>query len=124
MNRSTYLRNNARSAVTTFPAVCDEDGVRCRIAVDPCRSTACTDLPAPPHRRAHPDLVATADIPMLGGPGDEQALTVDLDDYGAPPSPVAAFVIEDSHPRIEGSYVLEPQAGAPGPPWVYVWVDR
>jgi hypothetical protein len=67
--------------------------------------------------------VATADIPMLGGPGDEHSLTVDLEGEGLPPQVVAAFVLANGSPRIEGSYVLEPQAGALGPPWVYVWVN-
>jgi len=61
---------------------------------------------------------------MLGGPGDEQSVTVDLDEDGLPPPVVAAFVLTDGPPRIEGSYALEPQAGAPGPPWVYVWANR
>jgi hypothetical protein len=69
-------------------------------------------------------VVVTADIPMLGGPGDEQSVTVDLDEDGLPPPVVAAFVLTDGPPRIEGSYALEPQAGAPGPPWVYVWANR
>jgi hypothetical protein len=68
--------------------------------------------------------VATEDIPLVGGPGDGQSLTVELDDYGMPPDHVAAFVVEDGGPRIHGSYDLEPQAGAPGPPWMYVWMDR
>jgi hypothetical protein len=61
---------------------------------------------------------------MLGGPGDEQSVAVDLDDEGLPPQVVAAFVLADGASRLEGSYALEPQAGAPGPPWVYVWVNR
>jgi hypothetical protein len=68
--------------------------------------------------------VATADIPLVGGPGDEQSLTVDLDEDGFPPPVVAAFVLANGSSRIEGSYALEPQAGGPGPPWVYVWVNR
>jgi hypothetical protein len=48
---------------------------------------------------------------------------VDLDDEAAPPHVVAAFVLANGSPRIEGSYALEPQAGTPGPPWVYVWVN-
>jgi hypothetical protein len=61
---------------------------------------------------------------MLGGPGDEHPLTVDLDEDGLPPQVVGAFVLANTKPRIEGTYALEPQAGAPGPPWVYVWVNR
>jgi hypothetical protein len=69
-------------------------------------------------------VVATADIPRLGGPGDEQSLTVGLDYDGFPPQVVAAFVLANGSPRMDGSYALEPQAGAPGSLWVYVWIDR
>jgi hypothetical protein len=82
------------------------------------------DLPAGRTSNAHADLVdETVDIPLLGGPGDGQSVTVPVDDDRMPPAILAALVIEDqgTPPRIEGSYLLEPQAGGTGPPWLYVY---
>jgi hypothetical protein len=68
--------------------------------------------------------VATEDIPLVGGPGDGQTLTVEVDEYGMPPPHTTAFTLEDDGgPRVEGTYELEPVAGM-GPPWLYVWTNR
>jgi hypothetical protein len=69
-------------------------------------------------------VAVTADIPLLGGPGDEQTVTVEVDEDGVPPSDLVAFVVEDDAPRVTGVYHLEPAAGGSGPPWLYVFVDR
>lgn len=61
---------------------------------------------------------------MLGGPGDEQTVTVEVDASGAPPQELVAFVVEDDVPRVQGTYHLEPVAGGTGPPWMYVYMDR
>jgi hypothetical protein len=69
-------------------------------------------------------VAVTEDIPMLGGPGDEQILTVEVDEDGMPPEDLVAFVVEDDAPRVGGTYHLEPAGGGYGPPWLYVFTDR
>jgi hypothetical protein len=69
-------------------------------------------------------VAGTEDIAMLGGPGDEQTVTVEVDEEGMPPQNLVAFVIEDDTPRVDGLYHLEPVAGGTGPPWLYIFVDR
>lgn len=61
----------------------------------------------------------TADIPLVGGPGDGQSITVPVDEDGMPPAYAVAFVLRDDSPRVEGTYTLEPVAGGIGPPWLY-----
>ncbi len=61
---------------------------------------------------------------MLGGPADEQTVTVEVDEDGAPPADLVAVVVEDDAPRLAGTYHLEPVAGGAGPPWLYVFTDR
>lgn len=60
----------------------------------------------------------------LGGPGDEQTATVEVDEDGLPPADLVAFVIEDDVPRVNGVYRLEPVTDDSGPSWLYVFVDR
>jgi hypothetical protein len=79
----------------------------------------------PPPDTAHPDLVTrTEDIAMLGGPGDEKTVTVEIDEEGMLPQNLVAFVMEDDTPPVDGLSHLEPVAGGAGPPWLYVFVDR
>jgi hypothetical protein len=69
-------------------------------------------------------VAVTEDIPLLGGPADEQTVTVEVDEDGVPPTDLVALVVEDDTPRANGIYHLEPVAGGYGPPWLYVFVDR
>lgn len=57
-------------------------------------------------------------------PGDEQALTVQVDDDRFPQRTPTRSSSNPAGSRIAGRDRMEPVAGGTGPPWPYVYVDQ